>query len=79
MNVHKKTHIKLGEDIVPRNSRHEGMEKACASVEAASKTVIYAIYLFAACIQLLYGKQGNILAVACASPEFFAMSQAHGR
>jgi len=26
--------------------------------------VIYAIYLFAACIQLLYGKQGNVLVVA---------------
>ena len=32
----QKTHAKLGEEILPRNSSHENMEIACASIEAGS-------------------------------------------
>ena len=66
--VHKKHMSKLGRRYCRENSSFEGMEKACAFVEAGSYTVIYAIHLFAACIQLLNGKQGNVLVVT--SPEF---------
>ena len=61
---------------MPRNLSHDGMEKGCASVEAGSKTVICANDLFASCIQLLYGKQQNVLVVA--SPEFLPRATMEG-
>ena len=39
--------------------------------------MIYAIHLFAACIQLLYGKQGDVLVVA--SLEFLPLASMEGK
>ena len=60
-----------------KKSRHEGIEKACACVEARSYIVIYAIYLLAACIKLLYGQQEKVIVVA--SPEFLPHPFTYGR
>ena len=52
------------ETVVARNSRHEGWRKLAPPLrQEVNSDTPHAIYLFAACIQLLYGKQGKVMVV----------------